>query len=299
MFKRELKSKDVVKSISFTIQDGEKVGLIGPNGAGKTTTMKLLTGILYPTSGSAEVMGFTPWKREKGFKMKTTFLMGQKSQLWVDLPAMDTLSLNRYIYEIDEARYNSTVKELMDLLEVEHLKKIQVRRLSLGERMKFEFIAAMLHLPETVFLDEPTIGLDMVAQKSLREFLKEYNRKYNATIMLTSHYLKDIEDICNRVILINNGEIMFDDSLAALKKIIDNRKVIVFEDTGMPKSEIEKIMGRPVTILDAKVRTIVDKDEIYQVMPIVLEKLSKNVSMEDTSLEDIVEQFYLKGATEE
>lgn len=231
--------------------------------------------------------------------MKTTFLMSQKSQLWVDLPVMDTLSLNRYIYEIDEARYNSTVKELMDLLEVEHLKKIQVRRLSLGERMKFEFIAAMLHLPETVFLDEPTIGLDMVAQKSLREFLKEYNRKYNATIMLTSHYLKDIEDICNRVILINNGEIMFDDSLTALKKIIDNRKVIVFEDTGMPKSEIEKIMGRPVTILDAKVRTIVDKDDIHQVMPMILEKLSKNVSMEDTSLEDIVEQFYLKGATKE
>ena len=294
LFNRKVLTKEVIKSINFSICEGEKVGFIGPNGAGKTTTLKMLSGILYPTSGMAKVMGYIPWERSKEFKMKFSFMMGQRSQLWVDLPAVDSLGLYKYIYEISNEQYNTVVSELMDLLNIGHLKNIQVRRLSLGERMKFEFVASMLHHPQILFLDEPTIGLDIIAQHSIREFLKEYNHRYNTTIILKSHYLKDIEDICDRVILINNGSLVFDNSLEKLKEGISGRKVIVFDYSGQNKEEMSRVLDAAVEIDNSKVKILVDKKHINKLMPIIIQKYSENISIEDTSLENEIEHLYTK-----
>jgi len=208
--------KEAVKSISFTIDAGEIVGFIGPNGAGKTTTLKILSGIIYPTSGLAHVNNYTPWERKKQFKMNFSIVMGQKTQLNWDLPAMETFYLNKHIYEISDADYKNTLDELTTLLDAGSLLKTQVRRLSLGERMKMELIAALLHKPAILFLDEPTIGLDLFSQKKIREFIKQYNQNTNATILLTSHYMNDIESLCKRSIIINGGEIAYDGLLCGI-----------------------------------------------------------------------------------
>ena len=214
IFKRNKLIKEAVKGISFNISAGEIVGFIGPNGAGKTTTLKILSGIIYPTSGIALVDGFTPWERKKQFKMNFSIVMGQKTQLNWDLPALETFYLNKHIYEIKDADYKSSLNELTELLEVGDLVKKQVRRLSLGERMKMEFIAALLHRPKILFLDEPTIGLDLISQKTIRDFIRHYNKMTNATILLTSHYMNDIESLCKRSIIINEGVIAYDGNLS-------------------------------------------------------------------------------------
>lgn len=229
LFYRKKLYKQAVNDISFTIDEGEFVGFLGPNGAGKTTTLKMLAGILHPTSGSAEVHGYTPWKREKKFKLLFSIVMGQKSQLSWDLPANESLILNKYIYEIDQEAFKHTVEELTDLLDVKHLMKIQVRRLSLGERMKFELIAALLHQPKVLLLDEPTIGLDIISQTKIRSFLKFYNEQAKATIMLTSHYMNDIEKLCKRTIIINNGSKIYDGELAQINRYMSLGKVIKVE----------------------------------------------------------------------
>jgi len=216
IFNRKKLVKEAVKSISFSIEAGEIVGFIGPNGAGKTTTLKILSGILYPTSGVALVDGFTPWERKKQFKMNFSIVMGQKTQLNWDLPALETFYLNKHIYEINESEFKNTLGELSELLDVGSLVKTQVRRLSLGERMKMELIAALLHRPKILFLDEPTIGLDLISQKNIREFIKNYNQKTNATILLTSHYMNDIESLCKRSIIINEGIIAYDGELSGI-----------------------------------------------------------------------------------
>lgn len=217
LFHRQKKQKEAVKDISFSIEQGEFVGFIGPNGAGKTTTLKILSGILYPSSGTATVNGYIPWERKEAFKKQFALVAGQKSQLWPDLPAVDSLYLNKCIYEIPDQQYQNTMHELAEMLQVEDKLKIQVRRLSLGERMKMELIAALLHNPSFVFLDEPTIGLDLLSQQSIREYLKEYNRKTNTSIILTSHYIKDIEELCPRTIIISNGRKVYDGSFEGLK----------------------------------------------------------------------------------
>ena len=196
LFNRQLQTKTAVNGVSFTVEKGEAVGLLGPNGAGKTTTLKMLSGILYPTSGSAAVAGYTPWERRRGYQRRFAIVMGQKSQLWPDLPALDTFELNRRIYEIDEDAYRRTLDELTGLLDVRALLQVQVRRLSLGERMKMELIAALLHRPDILYLDEPTIGLDILSQRSIRDFLKYYNEQTRTTLLLTSHYTADIEALC-------------------------------------------------------------------------------------------------------
>lgn len=226
LFRHQTLTKIAVSDISFTIEEGEMVGFLGPNGAGKTTTLKMLSGILFPTSGTATVLGFTPWERKKEFKMQFSIVMGQKNQLWWDLPANESLYLNKCIYEIDDREYQSFLAELSELLEVKDLLKIQVRRLSLGERMKMELIAALIHKPKVILLDEPTIGLDLISQRKIRDFLRYYNQQTKTTIMLTSHYITDIQELCKRSIIINKGNIVFDGDLGKINDIFSEKKII-------------------------------------------------------------------------
>ena len=231
LLSRKTLTKTAVKNLNFQIQKGEIVGFLGPNGAGKTTSLKMLSGILFPTSGEAQVLGYTPWDRKNEYKRRISIIMGQKNQLWWDLPAIDSMNLNRQIYDIDEQEYQKRLKEMSELLGVEDLLQIQVRRLSLGERMKMEIIAALLHQPEVLFLDEPTIGLDVISQKNIRAFLREYNRKYGVTILLTSHYMEDIQDLCKRSIVINHGEVIYDDDTEKIRKLLGNKKIIRLKGT--------------------------------------------------------------------
>ena len=191
-----------VNDISFTIKEGELVGFIGPNGAGKTTTLKTLSGLLYPSSGTVQVIGFNPWERNPEFLKNISLIMGQKNQLWWDLPAIETFELNREIYEIPLKKYKEALEELMELLDVGDLLNVQVRRLSLGQRMRMELVAALLHQPKALFLDEPTIGLDVIAQQKMRDFISVYNRKRGATILLTSHNMDDVLNLAKRVIVL-------------------------------------------------------------------------------------------------
>ncbi len=226
LFHREKLCKDAVKEVSFEIKAGEMVGFIGSNGAGKTTTLKMLSGILFPTSGEARICGFVPWERKVEFKRNISIVMGQKNQLWWDLPASESFYLNKCIYEIDNMAYSQFLEELSELLDVKHLLNIQVRRLSLGERMKMELIAALIHKPRVLFLDEPTIGLDIMSQKKIRSFLKYYNEQYKATILLTSHYMKDIEDLCRRAVVISKGAVVYDGDLARINDVFSGKKLV-------------------------------------------------------------------------
>lgn len=226
LFRRQKLIKEAVRGISFEVAEGEMLGFLGPNGAGKTTTLKMLSGIVHPTSGGASVLGFTPWERKKAFKMQFAIVMGQKNQLWWDLPANESLFLNKCIYEIEDRAYERTLAELTELLDVKDLLTVQVRRLSLGERMKMELVAALLHQPRLIFLDEPTIGLDLLSQKKIRDFLKFYNQERKATVLLTSHYMEDIEDLCRRVVIINAGQIVYDGELTRVNEVFAQSKVI-------------------------------------------------------------------------
>ena len=218
LFHREKLFAEAVKKINFTINEGELVGFLGPNGAGKTTTLKMLSGIIYPTAGEAKVLGFTPWKRQKQFQKQFALVMGQKNQLWWDLPAMESFILNKEIYEVPDKQFKATLDELVELLDIKDILDVPVRKLSLGQRMKCELVAALLHSPKVLFLDEPTIGLDVVSQNNIREFLKKYNQQRKTTIILTSHYMEDVEALCERVIIINHGVIGYD---GGLKKLLD------------------------------------------------------------------------------
>lgn len=226
LFHRTQNIRHAVKDISFRIPEGEIVGFLGPNGAGKTTTIKMLSGILYPTSGTVLVNGYIPWERKKEFKRQFAYVAGQKSQLWLNLPAIDSFELNKSIYELSDEEYKKTLDELVGLFGVEDFLRVQVRRLSLGERMKMEMIAALLHRPRVIFLDEPTIGLDFIAQSNIRDFLKDYNRRYGATMLLTSHYLKDVEELCRRTMVISHGSLVYDGTLEHIRDIFSDRRVV-------------------------------------------------------------------------
>lgn len=220
------KTVRALKNISFTIKPGELVGFIGPNGAGKTTTLKILSGLIYPTAGFTQVLGYDPWDRKPDFLKQIALVMGQKNQLWWDLPAQETFDLNKAIYEIPDKEYRETLDDLTKILEVKKLLHIQVRRLSLGQRMRLELIAALLHSPSVLFLDEPTIGLDIVAQQKVRDFIYEYNKRKNSTIILTSHNMDDLMDLAKRVIVIDKGKILFDGELTELIGQFAREKII-------------------------------------------------------------------------
>jgi ABC-2 type transport system ATP-binding protein len=226
LFHRERIYTAAVNGISFSVGEGELVGFLGPNGAGKTTTLKVLSGILYPTGGDAKVLGHIPARRQKEYQKQFALVMGQKNQLWWDLPARESILLNKEIYEIPDGEYDRTLGELSDLLEIGDILDFPVRKLSLGQRMKCELVAALIHDPKVLLLDEPTIGLDVVAQKNIRDFIRRYNREKKTTVLLTSHYMEDISQLCERVIILDAGRIIFDGRLAELIRTYAHQKVL-------------------------------------------------------------------------
>ena len=290
---RKQKTKEAVKNISFDIDSGDIIGFLGPNGAGKTTTLKMLSGILYPTSGEVHVLGYCPWKRQKEFKMKYSMVLGQKSQLWPDLPASETFRLNQYIYEVDERKCKMLLDELTEYLDVKHLLNVQVRRLSLGERMKLELIASLIHSPQLIFLDEPSIGLDLVSQKKIRSFIRYWNEQYKTTVMITSHYMKDIEDLCERVIVINGGEKLYDGSLSDVNYMFKDIKIVNLELS----SEIDDMkLGKfgVITKRDGLNCTMeVNRENLHEFIGYVTQKLNiKDISISDIPVEKGIELLY-------
>lgn len=241
-FVRHTQVVKAVDTLSFTIEEGELVGFIGPNGAGKTTTLKCLSGLLYPTSGGVSVLGYTPFERKKAFLKQISLVMGQKTNLWWDLPAMDTFLLYKEIYEVAQKQFSQTLDELVHLLDVKKLLTTQVRKLSLGERMRMELIAALIYQPKILFLDEPTIGLDVVMQKKLRDFVKTYNQTHTATILLTSHYMEDVKQLAKRVIIIDHGHIMYDGDINRLiSQFFPYKRISIILDDHVDEALFQRI----------------------------------------------------------
>ncbi|HBO17036.1 MAG: ABC transporter related-protein [Candidatus Moranbacteria bacterium GW2011_GWE2_35_2-] len=242
LFSREKLFKDAVRDISFKIEEGELVGFLGPNGAGKTTTLKMLSGILHPDGGQARVLGFDPYERQAEYQKQFALVMGNKNQLWWDLPAMESFVLNKEIYEVSDEDFKKNLDELVELLDLKDVLDVQVRKLSLGQRMKCELVAALLHKPKVLFLDEPTLGLDVVAQKNVRDFVRKYNKLNKTTIILTSHYMEDIKELCERVIIIDKGKIIYDGKLDELiKKYAPYKKIkIIFDGEKISRDQLSE-----------------------------------------------------------
>lgn len=232
LFWREYKEVHAVEDVSFTIEPGEMVAFLGPNGAGKTTTLKMLSGLIYPTRGTASVLGFTPWERPDAFRRRFSLVMGQKNQLWWDLPAADSFQLHREIYSLPRDRFQHTLSELTEMFGVEKLTRQPVRELSLGERMKMELIASLLHEPQLLLLDEPTIGLDVVAQATIQRCLREYNKTRGTTMLLTSHYMRDVEALCSRVLVIAHGKLFSDGPLSGITDRFGTTKLLRLQFDG-------------------------------------------------------------------
>lgn len=295
LFHRQYEDVKAVNDISFNINEGELVGFIGPNGAGKTTTLKVLSGLLYPTSGEVNVLNHTPFNRKPEFQKQFSLIMGQKNQLWWDLPALDSFILNREIYEVDKQKFDQTLKDLVSMLDLKDVIKIQVRKLSLGQRMKCELIAALLHSPKVLFLDEPTIGLDVVMQKKIRDFIKQYNQKYKATIILTSHYMDDVKELCDRVIIIDKGKIFFDGKLDEIIKKYADRKIIeVTFNKPVEKKDFSIIRAAKIKEFDLpRVVFSVKRKNANPVAAKLLEKFPvADLNILESSIEDIIREVF-------
>lgn len=293
LFRRDYKVVEAVRDVSFKVDQGEMVAFLGPNGAGKTTTLKLLSGLIFPTSGSATVLGFTPWKRENAYRRRFSLVMGQKNQLWWDLPAQESFRLHQAIYRIDQRAFDARLDELTELLSVKKLVGQPVRELSLGERMRMELIAALLHQPEVLFLDEPTIGLDVVSQHTVQEFLKRYQKEQGITVILTSHYMKDVQALCKRAVIINHGEIKHDGPLVEIVDRFSHHKVIEMQFNG---TEVPSDIGQYGDVFDvvpprAKIR--VPRAEVPKVLSALLQRfVIDDISVQDRPLEDVIAEFF-------
>lgn len=297
LFHREYKEVQAVRGIDLDVEQGEFVAFLGPNGAGKTTTLKLLSGVINPNAGEARVLGFVPWERENAYRRRFALVMGQKNQLWWDLPAAESFRLHQQIYRIDAAAYQRSQDELVDLLDVRRLLNQPVRELSLGERMKMELIAALLHSPEVLFLDEPTIGLDVVAQHNIQKFLKHYQEIRRITILLTSHYMKDVAALCRRVVVINHGQIVYDGSLSGIVDRFSSHKVLtlLFSNGNLP-SDFSRY-GEVVELAEPRVKLRVDRQVISNVLATVLANHTlEDVSVEDPPLEEVIAQVFAQSA---
>jgi ABC-2 type transport system ATP-binding protein len=293
LFRRKYYDAKAVDDVSFEINEGELVGFIGPNGAGKTTTLKVLSGLLYPTSGEVSVLGYQPWDRKPAFQKQFSLVMGQKNQLWWDLPAIESFILNKEIYEVPNAQYKATLDELVELLDVKDFLKVQVRKLSLGQRMKMELIAALIHSPKILFLDEPTIGLDVVMQKKMRDFIKSYNQKYHSTIILTSHYMDDVKELCERVVIIDHGKLIFDGKLAdIIKKYADHKLLTIVFDKEPSRAKLEKF-GTIKEFESPKVILSVKRTEAPKIAAKILEDFSvDDLNIEEPQIEDIIREVF-------
>jgi ABC-2 type transport system ATP-binding protein len=273
---RQFKAVPAAQDINLTIQPGELVGFIGPNGAGKTTTLKMLAGLLYPTSGTATILGYTPWERPKGFLKQFSLVMGQKQQLWWDLPLLDSLLLQRDIYEVDLQVFTRNLNELTELLALGPFLKTQVRRLSLGQRMRGELAASLIYEPKVLFLDEPTIGLDVVVQERIRKFIKHYQKQHQATILLTSHYLDDVRELAERVIIIDHGRLVFDDTTQNLiNRYADHKEIILTLKDGQKK-----------TFQVPRAQTSTQAAELLTKYPV------EDISIAEPSLENIIRELF-------
>lgn len=295
-FKKDQTVREAVKGVSFTLEEGEMVGFIGPNGAGKTTTLKMLSGILYPTKGEATVMGFIPWERPKDYRQQFSIIMGQRNQLWWELPPLDTFRLHQALYAIPDAIFQARLDELVTLLDITHVIHVPTRNLSLGERMKCEIVASLLHAPKILFLDEPTIGLDVVSQRKIREFLRMYNAKYWVTILLTSHYMQDVESLCERVIMIDDGKIVYDGSVALLKQEYAEEKDIRLTFTEFIPQDKLASYGKVVNYDDGFSATVrVHHQEVREKTARILSELPvQDITISEESLESVIASLFLK-----
>ena len=291
LVRRKTREVKAVDHITFNIGSGEIVGFLGPNGAGKTTTLKMLSGLLYPTSGQLSVLGHLPEKRQPNFLRQITLVMGNRNQLVWDLPGLDSFELQRAIYAIPEAEFKKTRDEFIELLELKDLVRKPVRNLSLGERMKMEFAVALLHRPKMLFLDEPTLGLDVTMQRRLREFVAEYNRRHGATVLLTSHYMADVEALCKRVIVIHHGQILFDGDLSKLVERFSSYKTIgmTLDNPMVDLSAYGEVGGQD----GGRVTLRVPKAETSRVTARLLADLTvADLTVEDTPIDDVIERVF-------
>lgn len=278
LFKRKYETVEAVKNISFSIDEGELVGFIGPNGAGKTTTLKMLSGLLYPTTGQVRTLGHDPWQREYSFLTQISLVMGQKNQLWWDLPAIESFNLAKDIYGLDDRKFKKNLDTLVEMLSLQDILDIQVRKLSLGQRMKAELVAALLHTPKVLFLDEPTIGLDVVMQQAMRKFIKNYNQEFGGTIILTSHYMEDVKELCKRVIIIDKGQIVYDGLLSDIIAKFSKSKII------------------EVILKDGKIKTYkVARDKVAPKTTELLTKLQvSDINIKEVAIEEVIRQVFEK-----
>ena len=296
LVRREYKEVRAVDGVDFTIEPGEMVAFLGPNGAGKTTTLKMLSGLIYPTRGTARVLGFTPWDRPDAFRRRFSLIMGQKNQLWWDLPAGDSFQLHREIYSLPLAAFQRTLADLTEMFGVADLTRQPVRELSLGERMKMELIAALLHRPQLLLLDEPTIGLDVVAQVTIQKCLKEYNAVRGVTMLLTSHYMRDVEALCSRVLVITHGSLVYDGPLSGITERFGQSKLVKLEfaDGDAPEDldRFGEVTRREGPSVDLKV----ERSRVAEVLGAILDRHAvADVSVQDPPLEHLIARVFEEG----
>jgi ABC-2 type transport system ATP-binding protein len=297
LVRRKTRKVKAVDRVSFDIEPGEVIGFLGPNGAGKTTTLKMLSGLLYPSGGEVRVLDFVPSRRQKEFLRQITLVMGNRNQLAWDIPALDSFDLNRAVYRIPTSEFRRTRDEFIELLELKDLVNKPVRNLSLGERMKMEIAGALLHRPRVLFLDEPTIGLDVTMQKRIRSFIAEYNQRYGATVLLTSHYMADVEALCRRVVVIHRGRILFDGGLASLVDRFSAFKTVgvTLADSTTDLSAYGEVMSRAdgrIILRVAKAETSQTTARLLAEVPVI------DLTIEDPPIEDVIERVFALEAPE-